>query len=210
MQCKEAIMSIHRTICTMIIGSLALGSLPACRDIPAEEETQGAVIGGVTGAVAGAVIAGEGNRMLGALLGGALGAAGGYIIGAEVEKVREKDRDDALEASRASRRNPATAEDVARANTADLNQDGFVTLDEVVAMKQAGLNDDQMIQRLRATNHIFEFNHEQEQFLLDNGVSLRVVSEMRRINQQEKERVLSDVGRKMEEEPERKRDYDRD
>lgn len=49
---------------------------------------QGAIIGGVTGAVAGAVISKK--KGLGAVVGGIAGAAGGYIIGKKMDKKDNK------------------------------------------------------------------------------------------------------------------------
>lgn len=46
--------------------------------------TQGAVIGGVAGAVGGAIISKK--KGLGAIVGGVVGAAGGYIIGKKMDK----------------------------------------------------------------------------------------------------------------------------
>ena len=46
--------------------------------------TQGAVIGGVTGAVGGAILSKK--KGLGAVIGGVVGAAGGYIIGKGMDK----------------------------------------------------------------------------------------------------------------------------
>ena len=66
--------------------------------------------------------------------------------------------------------------------TADLNEDGFVTLDEVVAMDKAGLADREMIRRLERTQQYFELTEEQEQYLMDNGVSRDVVVALRTMN----------------------------
>src|SRR5690242_3215606 len=55
---------------------LALG-ITSCQNLPGSKGSQGAVIGGLGGAAAGAAI---GHSALGALLGGALGAGAGYII----------------------------------------------------------------------------------------------------------------------------------
>ena len=46
---------------------------------------KGAVIGGATGAAAGAVI-NKKNRAVGAVIGGVLGAGGGYVIGRDMDK----------------------------------------------------------------------------------------------------------------------------
>lgn len=54
------------------------------------DAAKGAVIGGVGGAIAGAVINGK-NRGKGAVIGGVIGAAGGYVLG------RKKDKKEAAE-----------------------------------------------------------------------------------------------------------------
>lgn len=50
---------------------------------------KGAIIGGGSGAVAGAVIAGKGDRGKGALIGGAAGAVGGALIGRKKDKRKD-------------------------------------------------------------------------------------------------------------------------
>jgi hypothetical protein len=161
-----------------------------CEQLPGTKKQQGAVIGGAGGAAAGAVIGGSEHRVLGALIGGALGATGGYLIGAQTEKVRSNDRDGAVEANRRAESQPATVEDARNATTADLNKDGFVTLDEVVAMHKAALSDETMLARLRATDQIFELTAEQERYLLDRGVSRNVVNQMKEINRDARDRLL--------------------
>jgi len=79
--------------------------------------------------------------------------------------------------------NPAKAEQVDKASTADLNDDGFVTLDEVVAMERANLSDREMVDRLQRTGQVFELTEQQEKYLEDRGVSRDVVVEMREMNQ---------------------------
>lgn len=173
-------------VSSALIGSLAfapLAGLSGCSKLPGNSKEQGTVIGGVGGALAGAALGGAGNksRAIGALLGGALGAGGGYLIGAQKDKVDSKKRDEAITASRRAESNPARAEDVERARTADLNDDGFVTLDEVVAMERANLSDREMIDRLDRTGQVFELTEEQERFLQDRGVGREVIVEMRRM-----------------------------
>jgi hypothetical protein len=152
----------------------------ACQNLPGERNQQGAVIGGAAGAATGAAVA-KNNRGLGALIGGALGAVGGYVV---ASKTGNKSSDDpnAVQATRKAQENPATAQDAARAMSADLNNDGFVTLDEVVAMKQAGFSDEQMISRLQSTDQIFQLTSDQQRFLQDRGVSSYVVSQMQQMN----------------------------
>jgi hypothetical protein len=145
--------------------------------------------------VLGAVLL-EDNRLLGALIGGALGAGGGYLIGAETDWFEDDDddevRDKAQQAVDKARKDPATVEEARRSQTADINQDGFVTLDEVIALDRAGFTDREIIERLQATDQIFDLNAEQERVLLDNGVSQNVINRMRRINQAERDRYLGD------------------
>jgi hypothetical protein len=176
-------MRYSRFICAAVAGSLSLAPLAGCENLPGGKREQGTVIGGVGGAAAGAAVAGENNRLLGALLGGALGAGGGYLVGAKMDKTDPKHRDEAVQASRRAEANPARPEDVRQARTADLNNDGYVTLDEVAAMQKAGLSDKEMIDRLRATGQVFELTSEQENYLRDHNVGRQVIVAMRDLNQ---------------------------
>lgn len=182
-------MNKHGIKAMLVAGVAATGSTLGCQNLPGTDEQQGAVAGGAAGAILGSAIAE--NEVFGALLGGALGAAGGYLIGANKEKLlNEDDRAEAREAVAEASRNPATPKDVATSSTADLNSDGFVTMDEVVAMEEAGLTDQQMINRLEATGQVFALNSEQEDRLIEAGVSEGVVTAMESINQEERERLL--------------------
>jgi hypothetical protein len=178
---------IRRRITSFVLaGSLACSPLMVgCENLPGNEKTQGAVIGGLAGAGAGALIGGSKHRLLGALIGGAAGAGGGYLVGANWDKISGKKKDEAERANERAQREPARAEDARDARTADLNNDGFVTLDEVVAMRKADLSDSEMIDRLERTQQYFELTDEQERYLRDNGVSNRVVLAMRNMNPEE-------------------------
>lgn len=168
---------------------LAVTPMIGCDNLPGTAEQQGAVGGGAAGAAVGAAVADD-NRLLGALIGGAIGAGGGYLIGANKDKILGDDRDDAVAANRQAQANPARAADVARADDADLNGDGFVTMDEVVAMHRANLSDREIIDRMEDTGHVFELTTDQEAYLMDQGVSRTVVREMRHINQDERREVI--------------------
>src|SRR3954447_238440 len=173
-----------------LIASTLLGVV-GCQNLPGSKESQGAVIGGLGGAAAGAAVGGEKHRLLGAILGGALGAGGGYVIGANSDKIMGKDTQAATQAQQTATQNPATPAQARAASTADINRDGFVTLDEVVAMKQAGLTDDQMLSRLRATDQVFELTSEQQKYLSDRGVSHYLISQMETVNQSQKQQILN-------------------
>ena len=182
-------------ISTALIGSLALAPLSGCENLPGGKREQGAVIGGLGGAAAGAVI-GKGNRGVGALIGGLLGAGGGYLFGTQMEKVDKNKTEDARQAGERARRNPASREDVGRVDTADLNTDGFVTMDEVVAMQRANLSDQEMVDRLRRTDQVFELTPDQQNYLLDRGVNRTVVDAMLDMNRLPDARTASDTSRR--------------
>lgn len=177
------------TMSAALVGLLLVG----CENLPGNSRQQGAAIGGVSGAAAGAAIGGSDHRLLGALLGGAIGAGGGYVIGAQADKVNNRDHKGAQEAVRSAESSPATADQARTAQTADVNGDGFVTMDEVVAMDKAGLNNSDMIERLRATGQVFELTEQQRKYLLDNGVDAQVVNQMEELNREARDRLISDL-----------------
>jgi len=55
-------------------------------DDPNARQRQGAIIGGLTGAVAGAAVSSDSDRLKGAVIGGVLGAGTGAIIGADLDR----------------------------------------------------------------------------------------------------------------------------
>jgi outer membrane protein OmpA-like peptidoglycan-associated protein len=76
----------------LILASASLLALTACvdpnayPDDPNARTRQGAVLGGLVGAVAGAATARDGDELKGAVLGGALGAGTGALIGADLDR----------------------------------------------------------------------------------------------------------------------------
>src|SRR5262245_33790549 len=180
--------------CTIGMVGALLVAATGCQNMPGDERSQGAVIGGVSGAAVGAAVGGSENRLLGALLGGAIGAGGGYLIGANWDKITGKDSHGAQAAAREAQSNPATVQDAQRATTADLNADGFVTLDELVAMEQAGFSDEKILQRLRATDQIFELTEQQKNHLRSRGVSENIIAQLPTINQNKREELLRSSG----------------
>jgi hypothetical protein len=118
------------------------------------------------------------------LVGGELGAAGGHLIGAKPEFLnngpdRAKHREAAVKASKLAEQSPAKPESVEKARTADLNDDGCVTLDEVVAMRRANLGDGEMLDRLRAAHQVYDLSEYQEDYLRTRGVSDAVIHAMK-------------------------------
>src|SRR2546423_14613281 len=100
-------MLYKRTTSMLLIGSMGLGLVPlgGCENMPGTPKEQGAVIGGASGAAAGALIA-KNNRLLGGLIGGAPGAGGGNLVGANWDKIKGKKKDDAVAAPKRPEANP--------------------------------------------------------------------------------------------------------
>ena len=184
----------YRTLSAVAMTATLLAATVGCEQLPGRPTTQGAAIGGVGGAAAGAAVSGEHHRLLGALIGGAVGAGGGYLIGANADRITGRDTAAAQEAMQRAQTAPASPQQALTAPTADLNGDGFVTMDEVVAMRQAGLSDAVMLEKLRATGQVFELNPEQQDFLRRNGVSQYVIDQMSMINRDVRDRLLGQPG----------------
>jgi len=168
----------------------ALIGVTGCQQLPGSPGAQWAAIGGVGGAATGAVVAGEHHRLLGALVGGALGAGGGYLIGANKDRITGHDTTGAEAAVRRAQQHPATPQDALNASTADLNRDGFVTMDEVAAMKQAGFSDQQILDRMRATGRVLELTPQQQAYLRDNGVDQFVIDQIPQLNRDARSGLL--------------------
>lgn len=150
------------------VSMVMCAALVGCSSAPGTPKQQGAVVGGATGAAVGAAV--TKNRALGAVIGGAVGAAGGYVVGGKTGTLDRKDPN-----------TPASAPN-ANMPTADANHDGFVTLDEIVDMKNAGISDEEMIRRIQATGLTFDLNADQRKFLADHGVSATVIGRLPEMN----------------------------
>lgn len=177
---------IHTLIATVLSGGLV-----GCQNLPGTPASQGAVMGGLGGAAAGGAI---GHNAGSAALGGLLGVGAGYIVGANKDRITDQDQNAAAQATQYAQTHPATPQHALSAPTADLNGDGYVTLDEVVAMEQAGLTDDQMLQRLQATNQVFAISPQQQSYLMSQGVSDYVIGQMQAINRQQRPYSTGPVG----------------
>jgi len=182
---------MNRSVIALGAVMVTLTVLAGCQQLPGSKGQQGAVIGGAGGAAAGAAIADD-NRLVGALIGGAAGAAGGYLIGANSDRILGKDSAGAERAISTAQSSPATSDQAKNATTADINRDGFVTLDEVTAMKSAGLSDSEMLGRLRATSQVFELTATQERILREQGISQQVITEMEQMNRDTRDRLLNE------------------
>lgn len=88
------------------------------------------------------------------------------LLGAAPDKIRSRDKAGAA----AALVSPPTVAKPADCPTADLNQDGYVTTAEVIALKASGLTDQEVLQKMEATGYIFEVTAEQEALLWANGM----------------------------------------
>ena len=108
----------------------------------------------------------------------ACGLSGGCLVGASRAMLEGHRVDLACRANERSEQRPALPADARDARTADLNGDGFVTLDEMIAMRRAGLDDREIIQRLVATGQVFTLSPRQWQYLYDRGINRPVLDWM--------------------------------
>ncbi|HZL36011.1 MAG TPA: hypothetical protein VFC78_11915 [Tepidisphaeraceae bacterium] len=115
------------------------------------------------------------------LVGSKLGLGGGFLIGASPAMAGATDGAVAVHAARHAEEAPATLEQARKADTADLNGDGFVTLDEILAMNRAGLSDQEILDRLHKTGFAFQLSSEQERYLTDRGITGTVTVGIRKL-----------------------------
>ena len=116
------------------------------------------------------------------------------MIGAQADKIRGTNQTEAAQANNSAHSRPATVQEVSISTTADLNRDGFVTLDEVVAMSTAGLPEQEILRRLQNTGQVFELTDEQKRYLTSHGVSQNVVNQMPELNQTVRNQLLQNQG----------------
>jgi hypothetical protein len=161
----------------LLIPALLMLFMPVATGCRNQAET-GAAVGGAGGAASGAAVgaaSGAPVAGVGALIGGAAGAVAGGVIGASKDKNSQRYRDEAMRISDAADRNPALASAVNTAPTADLNGDGWTTMDEIVALQKAGLSERQMIDRIRKTQQVFYVGEQQREYLKQQGVDDKVI-----------------------------------
>jgi len=108
----------------------------------------------------------------------ACGLSGGCLIGASHAMLEGHRLDLARKANEHAEEHPAVPADAREAKTADLNGDGFVTLDELIAMRRTGLDEQEMIDRLRATGQVFCLSPLQWRYLYDRGINRPVLDWM--------------------------------
>jgi hypothetical protein len=106
------------------------------------------------------------------------GPGGGWIIAASRQNIEQHSLGSAQQADRQARQQPAGIADIERSDNADLNGDGFVTLDEILALKRAGLTSEQIITRIQRTPQVFSLAERQQQYLRDRGIDPHTIDAM--------------------------------
>lgn len=108
---------------------------------------------------------------------GRLGAAHGYVVGVAKERLsaptaeaRRGQSEQAVLASMDAETLPLPPAATEDAPTADLNDDGFVTLDEVIALHRYGLDGPEIARRLTATGFVLAATDPQLRHLRAYGV----------------------------------------
>lgn len=183
MHCSQ-IATSAKTLPTAALVALILAG---CASLPYSPKTETAVAGAAAGALVGSMV-GEDDE--GAIWGALAGAGLGYVLASETDWFTDDQPEgdhhhhSSSSHSRVSfyrhlayaRVHPATIASVYTDDDADLNGDGLVTVDEVVAMAHSDLSEDEVIARLDATEQVFFLSPAQRQRLLDAGVATDVVA----------------------------------
>lgn len=70
----------------------------------------------------------------------------------------------------------------ADATSPDLDGDGTVSVDEIVALGRSGLGDAELVERLERTGRTFDLSTSQEQYLHVRGISDDLIARLRTLN----------------------------
>ncbi len=176
---------------------MVIGSVAGC----SSKKGQGAATGGAGGAATGAIIGTlAGGPLLGTLVGGAAGAGAGYLIGASQDKfaMQKSDEDrlkrDLADALTGARDDTITDEQVAKAVSADINNDGFVTIPEVLALQRTGYTDDDILQAVEEADVVLDLSRAQKGYLVEQNISTRVINGLDAINTDARQALARERG----------------
>ncbi|MGE5309404.1 MAG: glycine zipper domain-containing protein [Deltaproteobacteria bacterium] len=139
-----------------------------CAGTQQNHTVEGAAVGGLVGAGAGAIIGHQsGHAGGGALIGGALGALTGAFVGNKMPKEQQ------------GQQQAAPAEQQAQAAPAvQQSSNTQLSVDEIVTMTGQGVGDDVIVDRIHLTNSRFSLTAAQVDMLKQKGVSQKVISAM--------------------------------
>ena len=149
-----------RTVGLLLVGLLTMASAVGCRS-PYRAD-QGALLGGLVGAGTGALIgdAVGGKAGPGAAIGAGLGVLTGAVIGSEMDEIEARNR--AMIEQQLGQRVAA----------------GAVRIDQVVTMTQAGVDDELIVNHIRAHGLARPLQTDDLISLKQQGVSTRVIAAM--------------------------------
>ena len=137
---------------------------------------RGALLGGATGAGAGALIgSATGHTLAGTLIGGGLGAVTGGAIGQGFDEMEAKNRA------------------LIEAQLGQQVKQGAVTIDDVVSMTKAGVNEDLIATHVRNNGMVAPLTAQDLVVLQQQNVTPRVVAAMQAPPPQQAQRVATPV-----------------
>ena len=143
----------------VVVGVCMCAGAMGCQSSP-NRAPEGAVIGGLIGAGAGAIIGHQsGERDKGALIGGLAGALAGGLAGSQMQKTPAQQQ--------------AAAPQPAR--TANPDQ---MSMEQIVDMTKRGVHEDVIADRIRLTNSRFTLSQADVDYLQHNGVHQKVIAAM--------------------------------
>jgi len=149
----------RRTCCTLALATLTLVSLIGCQS-PYRSD-QGALFGGLLGAGTGAIVGDAlGNAGAGAAIGAGVGALSGAVVGSELDQIEAQNR-------------AAIAQQLGREVSANA-----VSLDDVVAMSNAGVDEELIVTHVRAHGMAAPLQTSDLIFLQQQNVGTRVIKAM--------------------------------
>ena len=125
---------------------------------------EGALVGGLLGAVAGGVIGKQSHKTTqGALIGGAVGALGGAAVGSQ------------MKSAPASTATTTTAAQPAVVSSSAASK---VTMKQIIYWTEQGLPSDEIIARIQKAKATFALTQDDIDYLQKQGVSQRVIEAM--------------------------------
>jgi len=158
-------------VMVVILGVVAAGLVPCvhAQETQAKPKTktgQGALFGGLLGAVAGGVIGKDsGKTTEGVLIGGAVGALGGAAVGSQMK-------------SKPAPTPTPTVSQPAAVTSQAAGTAVKVTMKQVIYWTEQGLPDDEIIKRINKAGSVFTLTADDVNYLRGKGVSEMVIAAM--------------------------------
>lgn len=162
---------MKKIFCLCVV-SVYVWSFPATIFAQSENKAgQGAVVGGLLGAVAGGAIGHKKHKTTeGVLIGGAIGALGGAAVGSQMK-------------TGASQGSSASGQTTTKTSSdtqviSGVSAPAKVTMKQIVYWTEQGLPSDEIISRIKKSASTFILTADDVSYLQGQGVSLRVIEAM--------------------------------